>query len=566
MPKVNVKGYGNVNFPNGMDVNDIRDTLRRRYSDQTNSDLLQSASKYGAPTGSVAAPYKPSLMERAGQGVADVLSDTGLISNRYGAQQIGKNVSAIGEMLPGIGDVAAVDDFVRAKVKGDNLGMGLAALGVLPLAGDLAGKAGKTARKADDMLGDMLGDFDFKLPEKQNTRFNQKPKYQPDLSKPQVYNPKGFTDTKTGMPTYDDMLTDPGYFKSEKGLVASINKNTSPDDYLNEAAKGFDSTVGKLVGTRDDDLINEYADKMLRGEEFPMGVVDYSKGFSQEGIHRALAAKKAGINKMPYMVVNKTSNIKPIMSDASKFIPENIKDFTVKKGYQPSETVKAYKLFKTKPGDDNIYPLFVNSNDRVDVGKWVDAEIGEIAEKGSKRKSSAKPSDKPMVKSSLGNLAFRPGWHAGDAASAQHIGGKAVKGSKKPQYRPANQVWAEVEMPNDVNWQDEATKRADIKKDGNVNARTAHITDQLPLGGSYRYKTNSNMQGSWIISGNMKVNNKLNNEQVKGVGLSTGIPDLPILPDYLEANKGLKESDLTEVAIKELRSSYPDYYKSRFNK
>ena len=144
MPKVNVKGYGNVNFPNGMDVNDIRDTLRRRYSDQTNSDLLQSASKYGAPTGSVAAPYKPSLMERAGQGVADVLSDTGIISNRYGAQQIGKNVAAIGEMLPGIGDVAAVDDFSRAAASGDNLGMGLAALGVLP-AGDLAGKAGKAA-------------------------------------------------------------------------------------------------------------------------------------------------------------------------------------------------------------------------------------------------------------------------------------------------------------------------------------------------------------------------------------------------------------------------------------
>ena len=143
MPTVNVKGYGNVNFPNGMDVNDIRDSLRRRYSDQTNSDLLQSASKYAAPTGNVAAPYKPSLMERAGQGVADVLSDTGIISNRYGAQQIGKNVAAIGEMLPGIGDVAAVDDFSRAAASGDNLGMGLAALGVLPVAGDIAGKAVK---------------------------------------------------------------------------------------------------------------------------------------------------------------------------------------------------------------------------------------------------------------------------------------------------------------------------------------------------------------------------------------------------------------------------------------
>ena len=166
MPVVNVKGYGNVNFPNGMDVNDIRDSLRRRYSDQTNSDLLQSASKYAAPTGNVAAPYKPSLMERAGQGVADVLSDTGIISNRYGAQQIGKNVTAIGELLPGIGDVAAVDDFSRAAASGDNLGMGLAALGVIPVAGDLAGKAGN-AFKANQGAANMDAMLDLLKPKGQ---------------------------------------------------------------------------------------------------------------------------------------------------------------------------------------------------------------------------------------------------------------------------------------------------------------------------------------------------------------------------------------------------------------
>ena len=149
MPTVNVKGYGNVNFPNGMDVNDIRDSLRRRYSDQTNSDLLQSASKYGAPIGNVAAPYKPSLMERAGQGVADVLSDTGIISNRYGAQQIGKNVSAIGEMLPGIGDVAAIDDTIRAYNKGNYGEAALNAAGVVPLLGDAAIFAGVLAKNAD---------------------------------------------------------------------------------------------------------------------------------------------------------------------------------------------------------------------------------------------------------------------------------------------------------------------------------------------------------------------------------------------------------------------------------
>lgn len=134
MPIVNVKGVANqMQFPDDMDINDIRTFLQKKFTQRAvggQSDAL-------SPQDNIAAPYKPSLMERAGQGVADVLSNTGIISNRYGAQQIGKNVAAIGEMLPGIGDVAAVDDFSRAAASGDKLGMGLAALGVLP-AGDLA--------------------------------------------------------------------------------------------------------------------------------------------------------------------------------------------------------------------------------------------------------------------------------------------------------------------------------------------------------------------------------------------------------------------------------------------
>lgn len=144
MPIVNVKGVANqMQFPDDMDINDIRTFLQKKFTQRAvggQSDAL-------SPQDNIAAPYKPSLMERAGQGVADVLSNTGIISNRYGAQQIGKNVAAIGEMLPGIGDVAAVDDFSRAAASGDNLGMGLAALGVIPVAGDVAKKGIKGARK-----------------------------------------------------------------------------------------------------------------------------------------------------------------------------------------------------------------------------------------------------------------------------------------------------------------------------------------------------------------------------------------------------------------------------------
>ena len=160
MRPARVLGVANpMSFPDDMDINDIRTFLQKKFTQRAvggQSDAL-------SPQDNVAAPYEPSLMERAGQGVADVLSDTGIISNRYGAQQIGKNVAAIGEILPGIGDVAAVDDFSRAAASGDKYGMALSALGVVPVAGDIAGKAGKKATKWFHGTGADFTDFDNKF-------------------------------------------------------------------------------------------------------------------------------------------------------------------------------------------------------------------------------------------------------------------------------------------------------------------------------------------------------------------------------------------------------------------
>jgi len=217
----------------------------------------------------------------------------------------------------------------------------------------------------------------------------------------------------------------------------------------------------------------------------------------------------------------------------------------------PKKTQKAYKLFKRKKGQEGLYPLFVNADKGVEQNQWIKAEVGEITDKGK-------------VKSKLGPLAYRPGWHAGDYASATHIGGKSTKGLTKPDYRPADQVWAEVEVADDFNWQDVANSRASIVQSGankgKINVKEAHITDQIPEGGHYRYKTNPNMQGNWIISGEMKVNKPLTKDEVFKVGQDTGIEDLPILPDVIE-QKGLKIEDLNAQAVKELKDYYPEKYK-----
>lgn len=58
-----------------------------------------------------------------------------------------------------------------------------------------------------------------------------------------------------------------------------------------------------------------------------------------------------------------------------------------------------YKLFRTKNG--KLYPLYVLTNKETPVGKWIEAECGEMSENGK-------------VKSKLGELAYRAGWHLND--------------------------------------------------------------------------------------------------------------------------------------------------------
>jgi hypothetical protein len=179
----------------------------------------------------------------------------------------------------------------------------------------------------------------------------------------------------------------------------------------------------------------------------------------------------------------------------------------------PKNTVKAYKLFRVHPKHPGkLFPLFVNANEPVEMGKWQDAQIGEMT--GNK------------VKSKIGPLAFRPGWHAGDVPVATHIGEKSDPDLTAPDRRPDNHVWAEVEMPNDVDWQTEANKRG-TNAQGRVVPVKAHITDQIPTGGHYRYKTNSNMTGNWLIGGSMKVNRVLDDKEVRSINKAAGVADLP---------------------------------------
>jgi len=208
------------------------------------------------------------------------------------------------------------------------------------------------------------------------------------------------------------------------------------------------------------------------------------------------------------------NQIKSAIGNRGTYDPSN-PDINMAKGgaVEPKKTVKAYKLFRVHPDHPGkLFPLFVDANTPVEMNKWVDAKEGEMAN--------------GKVKSKIGALAYRPGWHAGDLPIATHIGEKSDPKLTAPDRRPANHAWAEVEMPDDVDWQSEATKRG-TNAQGKVIPVKSHITDQIPKGGHYRYKTNPNMTGNWLIGGSMKVNKVLTDAEVKSINKAAGMADLP---------------------------------------
>jgi hypothetical protein len=323
-----------------------------------------------------------------------------------------------------------------------------------------------------------------------------------ERGKPQEKAPKIYFQKERGV---DDIQRD--YLKDMAEFRALIDEQRRIVDantaFLRDFSKGPSLGKKALAGRERgptaiqreyalvaDELYSQLARRHLSVEETTQFLRDFAKGPS----------------------LNKPSLMKYINTAPGEESETAIKPKRAKK--PPKKTVKAYKLFRVdpkRPGE--IFPLFVLANKSVPVGEWVDAEVGPAA--GDK------------VKSKLGKLAFRPGWHASDLPVATHIGAKSDPSQKAPNIRPPNQIWAEVELPDDVDWQSEADRRVQLSKEGKPIARTAHITDQVPEGGHYRYKTNPNMTGEWMIGGSMKVVRLLSDAEVQQVNKGSGVEDLP---------------------------------------
>ena len=167
-------------------------------------------------------------------------------------------------------------------------------------------------------------------------------------------------------------------------------------------------------------------------------------------------------------------------------------------------TIKAYKLFRIRDG--KLYPLYVNANKETKIGEWLTAEDGELTTDGK------------HVKSKLGKLAYRPGWHLGDIPYASHIGKKQADGTLA---QAEDTVWCECDVETTLDYQGLANIEGTNKK-GKLIPVMAQLR-YVPLHGTYRYKTSPKMTGTWIIAGNIKVNRVLTNEEVATICRNAGV-------------------------------------------
>lgn len=100
---------------------------------------------------------------------------------------------------------------------------------------------------------------------------------------------------------HQDYLEDIDYAKS-KGYTNVFIAEMTPDEYMDRCAKEIwrSPTEDAYDGMEEPENVHKYADKMKNGTKFDMPYLDL-KTKSQEGRHRALAAKEAGAKTIPVL-------------------------------------------------------------------------------------------------------------------------------------------------------------------------------------------------------------------------------------------------------------------------
>ena len=152
-----------------------------------------------------------------------------------------------------------------------------------------------------------------------------------------------------------------------------------------------------------------------------------------------------------------------------------------------------YKLFRIREG--RLFPLYVEHTREMEIGVWLDARIGELA-------------DATHVKSRGGSpLSLRPGFHSTKVPFTDWIGKKGPDGRL---YQRKDTVWCECEVEGDV---ETVVGRNGLRR--------------LPKDWYY-FKTNSRQQCAWIISNRILIKRILTRSEVEAICRAHGLNAQPM--------------------------------------
>lgn len=146
-----------------------------------------------------------------------------------------------------------------------------------------------------------------------------------------------------------------------------------------------------------------------------------------------------------------------------------------------------YKLFRMRNG--KLYPLYVESNREMEIGRWLVAGTGERV-------------DETHVKASGcgGKLSLRPGFHSTTVPFTDWIGKKTDAGLVQRK----DTVWCECEVVG--------KQQFVLGKNGSREL----------LDGWYYFRTNAKQKDPWIISKLLKINRILSRSDVERICRENG--------------------------------------------
>lgn len=205
--------------------------------------------------------------------------------------------------------------------------------------------------------------------------------------------------------------------------------------------------------------------------------------------------------------------------EASQIMGDDNVEFSIRKEAAPKKTGIGYKVFY-RGKDGKLYPPMVaNPNgEATPVGVWLNADAAPVAGESKTGRPQVKAGGKGTQGGS-GQLAYRPGWHLGEIPYALQFNRKDENGEKT--LFPKDFVWAEVEYAADNDYQEEAMREG-VNSSGKFQHSLAGLK-HVPTDGFYRYRTNPNpATDPWIITGAIKVNRVLTNEEVDEIVRAAG--------------------------------------------